>query len=122
MAVGLSATLANAMLTALDTGGFEYIQFHIGDPGSLGTANIAGLSTRQLVEWDVPSAGVIQIVSSMSLLAVPSSERWTYFTAWTLLTGGTFGASGVCTASEVTAGDNVTVDPESVTFTFPLAS
>jgi hypothetical protein len=122
MAVGLSATLANAMLAVMDTLGYEYVQFHTEDPGPNGTANIAGLSTRQLVEWATPASGIIAITDPIPLTAVPATERWKYFTTWTALSGGTFGASGVCTASGVTAGDNVTIDPESVTFTFPIAS
>lgn len=121
-AVGLGPTLATAMLALLDTGGYEYVQFHTDQPGPAGTANIAGLSTRQLVEWATPVTGVIHIESDMSLTSVPATEQWKFFTCWTASTAGTFGASGVCTASAVTAGDNVTVDNESVSFVFTLAS
>jgi hypothetical protein len=122
MAVGLSATLANAMLQLLDTLGYNYVQLHTGEPGAAGTANIAAESDRILVDWATASGGSISITTDIGVTGTAATERWTHWSAWTALTAGTFGTSGLCTASQVTAGDNVTIDNTSVTVTFTLAS
>ncbi len=124
MAPGLGPTLATASLALLES--YEYIQLHTGSPGAAGTANIAGQSTRFLIEWDTPTSGggvaTVHPTADVTITGVAATETWTYFTAWSASSGGTFGASGVCTANAVTAGDNVTIDNESITFSYPLAS
>jgi hypothetical protein len=121
VAVGLGPTLANAMLQLLDSN-YEWLQFHTGDPGASGTANIAGMSTRQQVEWSVAAGGVISIDADIALVDVPSTETWRFWSAWSAVSAGTFGMSGTVTASQVTAGDDVTIDNASVTVSFTLAS
>lgn len=121
MAEGLGPTLANAMLQLLDSN-YEWIQFHTGAPGAAGTANIAGMSTRQQVEWSAASGGSISVDLDLSITSVPSTETWSRWSAWSAVTAGTFGMSGQVTASQVTAGDNVTIDAASITVTFTLAS
>lgn len=121
-AVGLSPTLANAMLALLDSLGYNYVQFHTEQPGAGGTANIAGQSTRVLVDWGTPTGGSVMVTADLAINDVPATETWKYWSAWTAGSGGTFGLSGQVTASQVTAGDDVTIDSESVTVTFTLAS
>jgi hypothetical protein len=122
MAVGLFPTLANAMLNLLDSGGYNYVQLHTGEPGPNGTTNIAAESDRILVDWGSASGGSINITADIGVTGAAATERWTHWTAWTASTAGTPGVSGLCTASQVTAGDDVTIDNTSVTVTFTLAS
>lgn len=121
MAVGLGPTLANAMLQLLDSN-YEWIQFHTGEPGAAGTANIAGMNTRIQVEWSTAAGGSISVDSDIAASDVPATETWIRWTAWSASTAGTFGASGIVTASQVTIGDDVSIAHASITVTFTLAS
>jgi hypothetical protein len=120
MTSALYVTAANSMLAVLE--GYEYIQLHTGSPGAAGTSNIAAESTRFLVEWDAPSGGSVQILSTVTITTVAATETWTNFTAWSASSGGTVGLRGEVNVGQVISGSDVDLAPESITVTFPLAS
>lgn len=121
MSVGLSATLANAMLAALASG-YTWVKLHIGDPGPAGTANSALETARKQATWTTPAAGAMETSNALAWTAVAGSEDYTYYSLWSASTAGTFGHSGLVTADAVVAGNNFTVPIGGLDVTFPLAA
>ena len=75
-------TAVNA-LTALG----RYISLHSGDPGTLGTSEIAG-TTRQQTTWAASSSGTAN-GSQVTFASVPSGS-YTHYGVWTAGTAGTY--------------------------------
>jgi uncharacterized membrane protein YgdD (TMEM256/DUF423 family) len=112
MTVGLSSTVANAVLDALCRSAAwtepaaVYIQLHTGDPGAAGTANVATETDRQQATFgDAASAGAISNTVALTWTAVAGTEDYTHFSAWDASTSGNFLFSGTMTANAVTTGD-----------------
>ena len=131
MAAGISATVGDALLasilndTAFTAYGPTYVQLHVGAPGSAGTANIAGESTRVTTgttPFASPSGGSTTNNNAINWTSVSTSETYTYVTLWSALTSGTFIASGTITASAVSVGDNFSIPIGDMTVSLPVAS
>lgn len=122
MALGLSETLANALLDQAYALGYRWLKLHTGDPGPNGTANAAGHTTRLQITAPAADNGTLTTSADLDYTGVTSTETWRNVTLWTASTGGTFGLSGVMPPKSVTAGDDVTLPAGSVTAAFPLAS
>jgi hypothetical protein len=124
MAVGLFATLANAMLKGTGAGldDYRWIQLHTGAPGAAGTAGVAAQSTRFQVTWDTPVGGAVQVTTDVAITGLAATETWVAFTAWTASTAGTPGLSGAINVGSVLSGANITIPKESITVTYTLAS
>lgn len=116
MTVGLAAGQANAILDALcrsvaysDPAGF-FVQLHIGDPGSAGTSNAAGNTTRQSVSFSAASAGAITSNADTTWTNVSNTETYSHVSFWSASTSGTFlGSDALDVARAVTAGDTFTI-------------
>lgn len=130
MAVGLSSTVANAILNALcrSTAWTEpdavWIKLHIGDPGSAGTSNPATETDRiQATFGTNASGGAISNTAVLTWTAVAASEDYTHYSAWDASTSGNFLFSGTMTANAVTANDDfeIPIGDLDVTLT-PVAS
>lgn len=121
MPTGLSSTAANALLASL-VGTYTWVQFHVGQPGANGTANVAVETTRHQVTWGAPAGGVVSNSGSVSWTTVAGTEDYTHFTVWTASVAGTFGFSGTVTANPVVAGDTFTFTVGSLVASLPLAS
>lgn len=130
MTVGLSATTANAILNALcrSTAWTEpdaiYVKLHTGDPGSAGTSNAAGNTTRQQATFGTnASAGSIANTVAVTWTSVSTTETYTHFSAWDASTSGNFIFSGTLTGNGVTAGDTFSVGIGSLTASLtPIAA
>jgi hypothetical protein len=116
MTVGLSATVANAILDALCRSvawtdpAAVYIQLHVGDPGSAGTSNAATNTTRQQATFGAgASGGAISNTVAITWTNVAGSEDYTHYSAWDASTSGNYLFSGTVTANAVTAGDTFTI-------------
>ena len=115
MATGLSATVANAWLDALGnasnyTAPSEFwVKLHTGDPGSAGTSNAAGETTRKQASFAAAASGAITTDAALTWTNVSTSEDYTHFSAWTASAAGSFLCSGTITANAVTAGDTFTI-------------
>ncbi len=116
MALGLSATVANAILDALcrSTAWTEpdavHLKLHIGDPGAAGTSNPATNTTRvQVTFGSVASGGAISNTVAVEWTNVAGTEDYTHWSAWDAGTGGNFLFSGTMTANAVVAGDNFSI-------------
>lgn len=116
MTVGLSSTVANAVLNGLcrSTVWTEpdavYLKLHTGDPGSAGTANAATNTTRQQVTFGTnASAGAIENTVAVTWTNVAGSEDYSHYSAWDASSNGNFLFSGVITANAVVTGDTFTI-------------
>lgn len=116
MAVGLSSTVANAVLNALcrNTTWTQptavWVKLHTGSPGAAGTTGAAGNTTRQQATFGTAAAsGTIANTAAIAWTSVSTSETYTFFSAWDASTAGNFLFSGTVTANPVTAGDNFTI-------------
>lgn len=121
MAEGLGSAGANTALDAL-LAAYPWIKLHVGAPGSAGTSNAAGETTRKQASWSASSGGASSNSGSLSWTGVAATEDYTHFTAWTASTAGTFGFSGTITANPVTAGDNFTIATGDLDVSLTLAS
>jgi hypothetical protein len=116
MAVGIAAATANAWLDALcrsvaytDPAAF-WVKLHIGDPGSAGTANAAGETTRKQATFSAASAGAITTSAALDWTNVSTTETYSHVSFWDASTAGTFlGSDALDTSRAVTAGDNFTI-------------
>lgn len=115
---GLSAAYANKFLdfignaTSAGTAPTTvYIQLHTADPGSAGTANIAGNATRKAVSFGAASGGAIASDADITWTTgeVDTSEDYTHWTLWDAASSGNFIISGTVTANAVTSGDEFTI-------------
>jgi hypothetical protein len=127
MATGMSAHLADSLLNALGNNTAYavtnvYVQLHIGDPGTAGTADPATETTRKAVSFAGASAGSIASDADVSWTNISGSQDATFFTAWDALSGGSFLFSGTITGNPYTAGDTYTISSGSFTTSLTLAS
>lgn len=127
MATGMSAYLANSLLNALGNNTAYavtsvYVQLHVGDPGTAGTANAATETTRKAVSFAGASAGSIASDADVTWTNISGSQDATFFTAWDGLTGGSFLFSGTITGNPYTAGDTYTISSGSFTTSLTLVS
>lgn len=111
--MALSDTVRNAFLNALCrntsyANAAVWVQLHLGDPGSAGTSNPAGNTTRQQATFGtVASGGAISNTAAVAWTAVSNSETYTHASLWSASTSGTFLGSAALTQSKVVnAGDN----------------
>lgn len=120
MALGLSATNANAFLDWLFNGTVMptaptgcWIQLHTADPGGAGTTAVAGNATRKDLRAACAAAASGALTSDVAITwtsgEVDTSEDYTHWSAWTASTAGTFLCSGTMTANAVTIGDEFTI-------------
>lgn len=116
MAVGLSATVANAILNALcrSTAWTEpdavHLQLHTGDPGAAGTANAATETDRTQATFGTnASGGTISNTAAITWTGVAGTEDYTHYTAWDAATDGNFLWSNTITANPVVTGDTFTI-------------
>jgi hypothetical protein len=113
----MSAATANAVLNAyfnqtnITAPTAIWLQLHVGDPGSAGTSNVAGNTTRKDITavFSAASGGAVTSDTLVSWTSVSNSEDYTHWTMWSASSNGTFYWSGTITANAVTAGDTFNV-------------
>lgn len=116
MAVGLASGIANSVLDALcrsvtwtEPAAF-WVKLHTGDPGSAGTNNAAGETTRKQATFAAASAGAITTSAGLDWTTVSTTETYSHVSFWDASTGGTFlGSDALDTSRSVTAGDNFSI-------------
>lgn len=116
MALGLSATVANAFLNALCRNvtwtqpTAVWIKLHVADPGAAGATSPAGNTTRIQATFGTGAAGgAISNTVAVAWTSVSTAEDYTHFSAWDASTAGNFLFSGTITANPVAVGDNFTI-------------
>ncbi len=126
MATGISAAQANAILDAYcrsvaysDPAGF-FVKLHIGDPGSAGTSNAAGNTTRKATTFSAASGGSITTSAIIQWLAVSTTETYTHVSFWDTVgpAGGNFlGSDQLNTPRSVVSGGDFEIAAGQLTVT-----
>jgi hypothetical protein len=129
MTTGLSSTVANGLLNAIARATnytaptAVWIKLHIGDPGSAGTSNPAGETTRKQATFgSTASGGAISNTVALDWTAVSTSEDYSHYSAWDASTSGNFLFSGTLTAAAVTAADNFSIPIGDLDLAFTVAA
>lgn len=109
MTVGVAASLANSHVDAVAGG--SYLQFHVGDPGSAGTSNQAGSTSRIALTMPSASGGSSTQTGTATLASwAGGSQTLSHFSLWSASSGGSFRASGAFNSSRaVVNGDTLNV-------------
>lgn len=112
----LSDTVRNALLNALCrntsyANAAVWVQLHTGDPGSAGTSNVAGNTTRQQSTFgSVASGGAISNTVAVAWTAVSTTETYSHCSLWSASTAGTFlGSASLTQSKAVNSGDNFSI-------------
>lgn len=121
MTVGVAAASANTFVDAV--AGSSYLQFYVGDPGSAGTSNEAGSTTRIALTMPSASGGSSTQTGTASLASwAGGSQTLSHFGLWSASSGGTFRGSGAfSSARAVLNGDTLNVSGIVVSVT-PIAA
>jgi hypothetical protein len=88
-----------------------YAKLHTGSPGSDGTGNAAGETTRQAVTFgDAAASGAISNTAQVQWTSLSTAETITHVSFWTASTAGTFlGADDLPSSKAVGVGDTLTI-------------
>lgn len=116
MTVGLASGVANAFLDALGNASNYtaptafWVKLHTGDPGSAGTANAAGNTTRKQASFAAASGGAITTDADVDWTSVSNAETYSHVSFWSASVAGTFlGSDDLATPRAVLVGDNFTI-------------
>jgi hypothetical protein len=106
MTVGETATVANAILSALLKGtsyggnATPYLKLHTGDPGAAGTSNASAETTRKALTFGTASAGSIAASEVTWTAWSAGAETISHCSVWDAGTAGTFLLSFALTSSK----------------------
>lgn len=117
MAVGFASATSNALLDALfnqtnyTAPTAIWLQLHVGDPGSAGTANVAAETTRKDItsSFSAAASGAVTNDVAITWTGVTGTEDYTHWSMWSASSAGTFYMSGIVTANAVITGDTFTI-------------
>lgn len=130
MAVGLATTVVNAILDALcrntpwSQPAAFYVKLHTGDPGSAGTANAFGDTTRKAATFSAAASGAITNSGALAWTSVSASGTVTHVSFWDASSAGNFlGSDALAASSALTAGDDYTIPAGDIDISItPLAA
>ena len=130
MTTGLASGVANSILNSLcrnttwTAPAAFYVKLHIGDPGSAGTSNAAGNTTRVAATLSAASSGNITNSADVAWTNVSTSETYSHVSFWDASSSGTFLGSNALTASKaVISGDSFTIAASSLSLAItPIAA
>lgn len=130
MTRGIASGQANSILDALARGtdypgnAAVWVKLHTGDPGSAGTSNAAGNTTREQATFAASSAGANASNADVVWTSVSTAETYSDVSYWTASSGGTFLGSCALTANKTVAiGDTFTIPSGSLTMALtPIAA
>ena len=116
MAVGLSATILNAILNALCRNvawtqpAQFWVKLHTADPGASGANAPAANTTRKQATFSVAASGAITTSADLAWTNVPNAETYSHISFWDASTAGAFlGSDDLTTPRTVAVGDNFTI-------------
>ncbi|MEM8876177.1 MAG: hypothetical protein AAGD32_18175 [Planctomycetota bacterium] len=121
----MAAAAANAILDQHHDTDFPWFQWHTGDPGAAGTANIAGVGERKQLTFSAASGGskTTSAQADWTDGEVDTDETLTHGSFWSAETGGTFGSSVDMTDVPVASVNNTLAIPAgALTASIPVAS
>jgi hypothetical protein len=96
-----------------------WCKLHTGDPGTAGTSNVAGETTRAQASFSAGAASrTIANSADSTWTNVSTNETYSWLSFWTANAAGTFTGRVQLTASKaVTTGDTFTIPAASLTLT-----
>lgn len=100
---------ANAFIDGTALPSTLWMQLHIGNPGSNGTANVAVESVRKSFTRTAAASGVSTNASQIQWLNVPETETITHISIWSLVTAGVCWFIDDVADLGIFTGDSVTV-------------
>lgn len=130
MATGLASAVADAILDAYcrsvawsEPASFN-VKLHTGDPGSAGTANAAGETTRKAVTFSAASGGAITNSGAVSWTNYPNgTDVITHVSFWDDISAGNFiGSDALAVSRSPDAGDTVTLSAGDLDLSLPVAA
>lgn len=130
MTTGLASGIADSILNALcrnvawtQPAGF-FVKLHTGDPGSAGTSNAAGNTTRTAATCSASSGGSITNSADVAWTSVSTAETYSHVSFWSASVAGTFlGSDDLAVSRTVAVGDNFTILAGSLTLALtPIAA
>lgn len=80
---------ANAFLNGTALPATLHVQWHIGNPGAAGTANVAAQTTRQPFTRTAASGGAASNDVAADVASPVAAETWTHATLWSASSAGT---------------------------------
>lgn len=116
MTTGIASGQADAILDAYcrsvaysDPAAF-CVKLHTGDPGSAGTSNAFGDTTRQAVTFSAASGGAITNSADITWTSVSTTGTISHISFWSATSAGTFlGSDDLAASKGLNAGDNFTI-------------
>ena len=111
---------ANAFLngTALDA--TLYVQLHLGDPGTNGTANVAVETRRKSFTRTTSTVGTVDNVALIEWLNAAATETITHITVWSASSGGTAWFADDIANVAVNIGEVIQIDVGTLNITVPV--
>lgn len=102
MTAGLSTAKIAAILNVYRATAYSavtpWIKLHIGDPGSVGTANASAVTTRNQLTLAAPS-GNSAVLSAISNYSMTTTETISHISIWDASTAGNFQESWALTGT-----------------------
>lgn len=90
--------------------GAVWVNLHLGDPGTAGTANPAANTTRMQAAFLVPAGGATSNSAGVTWVGVPATETYSHVSLWSLASGGVLrGTDALPVPVPVTGGGNFTL-------------
>lgn len=129
MTLGMSTYVANSVLNAMCNAtpwsiAQVYVKLHVGDPGSVGTANPAVETLRKAASFALAASGVVANDVAVTWSVIAGSEDASHFSLWDTVgpAGGNFLGSGLNTAGPYGAGDTYDVAIGALTIALAVAA
>lgn len=101
-----------------------YVQFHTGDPGTNGTANVASASTRKsfTVSATTNPTGYRRFTNAAKIeyLNAPANETITHISIWSASSGGTCWFLDDVADTAVTIGQTITIEAGALLIDLPV--
>lgn len=114
---------ANAFLNGTALPATLYVQGHLGNPGTNGTANVAAETDRIAVNpWTTATTGSIANTQVESILNAAASETWTHVSYWSASSAGTCWFIDDIANLGITIGDTIQIDIGAATIAIPVWS
>lgn len=110
---------ANAFLDGTALPATLYMQLHLGNPGTAGTANLSAVGVRKVFSRTTATLGVVTNSTQIQWLDVPASETITHVSIWGSLTGGICWFVDDIANQGIFTGDSVTIVIGVLSITIP---
>lgn len=113
---------ANAFLDGTALPATLYVQLHIGNPGTNGTANVASDTTRVSFTRSAASGGAVTNATEIQWLDWPATETVTHISIWGSSVGGICWFIDNVVDEVIQTGDSITIVAGALSITLSVWS